>query len=83
MKKSILILVVVATFSSCTKCYECRKISSTTRNNGFTQSEQPVIIEKCNMTARQARKFEEEGTFTSTYTVDGDNYETTQRISCK
>lgn len=83
MKKSILFLIAIATFSSCTKCYECRMTSSTTRNNGFTQSEQPVIIEKCNMTARQARNFEEEGTFTSTYTVNGDNYVTNQRISCK
>lgn len=83
MKKAILILSVIATFSSCTKCYECRVLTSTTINGGFQQNEPPVIMEKCGMTARQARKFQEEGTITSTYTVNGDKYVTSQRTYCK
>lgn len=83
--KTIFTVCVAATlmFTSCKKCYECRILTSTTNQYGNQQSEPPIIMEKCGMTARQMRIFTEESSNTTTVYVDGKKYTTTTDVRCK
>jgi len=71
------------TFTSCKKCYECRVMSSTTNPYGNNQSEPTVIVEKCNMTAGQIRRYVDETTTTTTTVINGKKYVTKTTVICR
>ena len=87
MKKSILFLIAIATFSSCTKCYECR-IQQTTKvanGNGYTYTDDELTsnVEKCDVTAREIEIYEKTIEGTTTSVISGKTYTTTTVASCK
>lgn len=84
MKTTILTVCAAALlFTSCKKCYECRVMTKTTNSYGNLQSEPPVIINKCGMTARQARLFVEQNTYETTTVINGKTYVTQTNTICK
>jgi len=87
MKKSILFLVVVATFGSCTKCYECRiqQTTKVTNGNGYTYTDDELTsnVEKCDVTAREIEIYEKTIEGTTTSVISGKTYTTTTVASCK
>lgn len=82
MKTIYTLCAVALLFTSCKKCYECRVMVKTTNSYGNLQSEPPVIINKCGMTARQARLFMEQNSYQTTTVINNKTVTTQSTTIC-
>jgi hypothetical protein len=82
MKTTLSIIILLASLSGCKKCYECRIMEKTETQYGTTGSN-VTLVTKCDMTARQIRKFEEDTEGSISFVAFGNNYTSTTQVQCK
>jgi hypothetical protein len=80
MKTTLSILILLASLSGCTKCYECR-VNTTTTGFGTSQSSM-TRIEKCDMTKRDVKAFKRGMEGTTTVKQNGKDVTVKTTVSC-
>jgi hypothetical protein len=79
MKTTLSILILLASLSSCRKCYDCRVTTTTT---GFESQTQMTRIEKCGMTNRDVKAFKTGMEGTTSSTLNGKKVTVKTTVNC-
>jgi hypothetical protein len=83
MKKSIFALsILIASLTSCSKCYDCRIIQTAPQEQGVQFQSIETNVEMCGMTQKQIDNYIDQMQSQTTVTVQGKQYEGSTRISC-
>jgi hypothetical protein len=83
MKKSIFALsILIASLTSCTKCYECRIIQTAPQEAGVQFQSTETYVELCGMTNNQLSDYIQQMQSETIVTVQGMKYQGSTRVSC-
>jgi predicted adenine nucleotide alpha hydrolase (AANH) superfamily ATPase len=83
MKKSIFSLsILIASLTSCTKCYECRIIQTAPQEQGVQFQSIETNVEMCGMTQKQIDNYIQDMQSNTTVTIQGQDYQGSTRVKC-
>jgi hypothetical protein len=83
MKKSIFALsILIASLTSCSKCYDCRIIQTAPQEQGVQFQSIETNVEMCGMTQKQIDNYIDQMQSQTTVTVQGSKYSGSTRVSC-
>jgi len=83
MKKSIFALsILIASLTSCSKCYECRIIQTAPQQQGVQFQSIETNVEMCGMTQKQIDNYIQDMQSNTTVTIQGQDYQGSTRVKC-
>ena len=83
MKKSIIALsILIASLTSCSKCYECRIIQTAPQQQGVQFQSTETNVEMCGMTQNQIDNYIQQMQSNTTVTIQGQDYQGSTRVKC-
>ncbi len=83
MKKSIFALsILIASLTSCSKCYDCRIIQTAPQEAGVQFQSTETNVEMCGMTQKQIDNYIQDMQSNTTVTIQGQDYQGSTRVKC-